>query len=202
MPSSPCIQRCSVPVPAALDSGHYDSEDDALYDVLRSIAGYELQECDGRTALRRRQGRHHRRATDSTRRTRCMKSLATSSMVWTARTSRPKTSGCRRKSCRRLRRVHEARNRACRRRVARRAAIRRQRRRSGSFAASKPPCVSSSAATSWRGTSVAVQGVGNVGYHLCRLLSEAGATLTVADLDDTKVKRVVDEFGASTATAR
>ena len=46
-------------------------------------------------------------------------------------------------------------------------------------------------------TSVAVQGVGNVGYHLCRLLQEAGATLTVADIEPTKVQRVCDEFGAS-----
>jgi len=44
--------------------------------------------------------------------------------------------------------------------------------------------------------SVAVQGVGNVGYNLCRLLHEAGATLTVADIDATKVQRVCDEFGA------
>ena len=48
-----------------------------------------------------------------------------------------------------------------------------------------------------QGTSVAVQGVGNVGYHLCRLLHEAGVTLTVADIDQTKVQRVCDEFGAS-----
>ena len=48
-----------------------------------------------------------------------------------------------------------------------------------------------------KATSVAIQGVGNVGYHLCRLLSDAGATLTVADIDQAKVKRVCDEFGAS-----
>jgi len=48
-----------------------------------------------------------------------------------------------------------------------------------------------------QGTSVALQGVGNVGYHLCRLLHEAGATLTVADIDQTKVKRVCNEFAAS-----
>ena len=48
-----------------------------------------------------------------------------------------------------------------------------------------------------QGTSVALQGVGNVGYHLCRLLHEAGATLTVADIDQAKVKRVCDEFAAS-----
>ena len=47
-----------------------------------------------------------------------------------------------------------------------------------------------------KGTSVAVQGVGNVGYHLCRLLHDAGVVLTVADINKTKVQRVCDEFGA------
>ncbi len=48
-----------------------------------------------------------------------------------------------------------------------------------------------------KGTSVAVQGVGNVGYHLCRLLHEAGVLLTVADIEKAKVQRVCDEFGAN-----
>ena len=48
-----------------------------------------------------------------------------------------------------------------------------------------------------KGTSMAIQGVGNVGYHLCRLLHDAGATLSVADIDQAKVKRVCDEFGAN-----
>lgn len=47
-----------------------------------------------------------------------------------------------------------------------------------------------------QGLTVAVQGVGNVGYHLCRFLHEAGAKLVVADIDQDRVKRVVDEFGA------
>ena len=47
------------------------------------------------------------------------------------------------------------------------------------------------------GIHVAVQGVGNVGYNLCRLLHAAGATLTVADMDDAKVQRVCTEFGAT-----
>jgi leucine dehydrogenase len=46
------------------------------------------------------------------------------------------------------------------------------------------------------GLTVAVQGVGSVGYHLCRFLHEAGANLVVADINEGKVKRVVDEFGA------
>jgi leucine dehydrogenase len=47
-----------------------------------------------------------------------------------------------------------------------------------------------------QGVRVAIQGVGNVGYHLCRLLHAAGATLLVSDLDDVRVDRVCSEFGA------
>jgi leucine dehydrogenase len=46
------------------------------------------------------------------------------------------------------------------------------------------------------GLTVAVQGVGHVGYHLCRHLSEAGALLVVADLNAESVGRAVGEFGA------
>ncbi len=49
------------------------------------------------------------------------------------------------------------------------------------------------------GLTVAVQGVGNVGYHLCRILAGAGAKLIVADIDEDRVARVCDEFGASAA---
>lgn len=50
------------------------------------------------------------------------------------------------------------------------------------------------------GIRVAVQGVGNVGYHLCRLLHEAGASLVVSDMDTDKIRRVVDEFDAGEAS--
>lgn len=43
---------------------------------------------------------------------------------------------------------------------------------------------------------VAVQGLGHVGYHLCRLLHGEGATLMVTDIDGAAVERVVREFGA------
>jgi leucine dehydrogenase len=46
------------------------------------------------------------------------------------------------------------------------------------------------------GVSVAVQGVGHVGYHLCRELAVAGAKLTVADVDPAKADRAKAEFGA------
>ncbi|MBT8085951.1 MAG: Glu/Leu/Phe/Val dehydrogenase [Woeseia sp.] len=50
--------------------------------------------------------------------------------------------------------------------------------------------------SSLQGLSVAVQGVGNVGYYLCRYLAEAGANLRVADIDEDRVQRAVDEFAA------
>jgi leucine dehydrogenase len=46
------------------------------------------------------------------------------------------------------------------------------------------------------GKTVAVQGVGNVAYHLCRHLHGDGVKLIVTDIRPEKVKRVVDEFGA------
>ncbi|HEX2220692.1 MAG TPA: Glu/Leu/Phe/Val dehydrogenase [Gemmatimonadales bacterium] len=47
------------------------------------------------------------------------------------------------------------------------------------------------------GKSVAVQGAGNVAYHLCRHLHAEGVRLTTTDIRPEKVKRVVDEFGAA-----
>lgn len=47
---------------------------------------------------------------------------------------------------------------------------------------------------------VAVQGAGHVGYHLCRLLSQAGARISVADINADNVARVADEFGATPVT--
>jgi len=49
------------------------------------------------------------------------------------------------------------------------------------------------------GLTVAVQGVGHVGYYLCKYLHEAGANLIVADIDPERVKRSEDEFGARSA---
>src|SRR6476619_3586986 len=50
---------------------------------------------------------------------------------------------------------------------------------------------------SLKGIHVAVQGVGHVGYHLCKELTAAGATITVADVDKLKSERAKREFGAA-----
>src|SRR5690606_20769038 len=44
---------------------------------------------------------------------------------------------------------------------------------------------------------VAVQGLGNVGYNLCALLTEAGAKLFVTDVDGAKIDKAVHDFGAT-----
>jgi leucine dehydrogenase len=47
-----------------------------------------------------------------------------------------------------------------------------------------------------KGIRVAVQGAGHVGYHLCENLAGEGAVLTICDIDDERVRKVVDDFGA------
>ncbi|MDX2182597.1 MAG: Glu/Leu/Phe/Val dehydrogenase [Gemmatimonadaceae bacterium] len=47
------------------------------------------------------------------------------------------------------------------------------------------------------GKHVTVQGLGHVGYYLCKHLHEVGARLTVTDIDAGRIERVVKEFGAS-----
>ncbi len=47
------------------------------------------------------------------------------------------------------------------------------------------------------GVHVAVQGVGHVGYHLCKELYNAGAKLSVADVDPLKAERAQREFKAA-----
>ena len=51
------------------------------------------------------------------------------------------------------------------------------------------------------GRSIAVQGLGHVGYWLCSHLAAEGAQLIVSDIDDGKVRRVVDDFGAKAVAA-
>lgn len=47
-----------------------------------------------------------------------------------------------------------------------------------------------------KGKVVAVQGVGSVGYYLCQYLHEAGAKLVVSDINQDAIDKVVKEFGA------
>jgi leucine dehydrogenase len=51
------------------------------------------------------------------------------------------------------------------------------------------------------GVEVAVQGVGGVGYHLCRMLAAEGAVLKIADVRAAAVERVCDEFKAEAVAA-
>ncbi|WP_232696213.1 Leu/Phe/Val dehydrogenase [Brevibacillus daliensis] len=46
------------------------------------------------------------------------------------------------------------------------------------------------------GKTIAVQGVGNVAYNLCRYLHEEGAHLIVTDINQENVERAVEDFGA------
>lgn len=46
------------------------------------------------------------------------------------------------------------------------------------------------------GKRVAVQGIGNVGYHLCNLLAEERAELVITDINQPVVEEAVREFGA------
>lgn len=49
---------------------------------------------------------------------------------------------------------------------------------------------------SLKGKRIAVQGLGHVGYYLCKHLHEEGAKLIVTDIYQDNVERVVKEFGA------
>ncbi len=50
---------------------------------------------------------------------------------------------------------------------------------------------------SLEGRHIVVQGLGRVGYHLCKYLAEAGARLSVADIEEERVRKVVTDFGAT-----
>ncbi|MFP3948064.1 MAG: Glu/Leu/Phe/Val family dehydrogenase [Gemmatimonadota bacterium] len=46
------------------------------------------------------------------------------------------------------------------------------------------------------GRHVSIQGAGHVGYYLARYLTEVGAKITVADIDEARAARIEEEFGA------
>lgn len=51
------------------------------------------------------------------------------------------------------------------------------------------------ATDSLRGIRIAVQGLGNVGFHLVEYLVKEGAQVTVTDIDSEKLKKVAAQFG-------
>ena len=67
----------------------------------------------------------------------------------------------------------------------------------GVFLGLKAACSRRLGTDSLDGVSVAVQGVGHVGFHLCKLLVDAGAKLYVADVNRTNLKRVSDAMPAT-----
>ena len=50
---------------------------------------------------------------------------------------------------------------------------------------------------SLQGRTVAIQGLGHVGYHLAKELHAAGAKLIITDIDSARIQRVVDATGAT-----
>ncbi len=52
--------------------------------------------------------------------------------------------------------------------------------------------------TDFDGLKIAVQGIGNVGFNLCRQLTQAGASLIICDVHDGNLQAAVEEFGAQT----
>lgn len=52
----------------------------------------------------------------------------------------------------------------------------------------------------FRGKRVAIQGCGNVGFNLAKLLSETGAQLIISDVDKQKVTRAVEQLGSDAAS--
>lgn len=49
---------------------------------------------------------------------------------------------------------------------------------------------------SLQGKTIAVQGLGNVAYNLCKYLHEEGAKLIVTDINEKAIERAVNDFGA------
>lgn len=71
----------------------------------------------------------------------------------------------------------------------------------GSFVGIRAAMKWSTGDESLEGKKVAVQGVGRVGYHLVKHLAEAGAILTVCDVDRESLARVAEEFPGTEVVA-
>jgi len=71
----------------------------------------------------------------------------------------------------------------------------------GVFHAIRAACGHAFGSRELEGRSVAIQGVGSVGSRLAELLSEAGARLTLADVDGGRAQRLADRLGAACVDA-
>lgn len=71
----------------------------------------------------------------------------------------------------------------------------------GVFQAIRAGCEAALGSADPQGLTVAVQGIGNVGFNLCRLLHEAGARLLVSDVHAPSVEKAVQAFGATAVEA-
>jgi len=67
----------------------------------------------------------------------------------------------------------------------------------GSFKSIQACCRHVYGDNSVEGKTVAIQGTGNTGYHLSKLLTEHGAKVVVSDISQERIDRVVNEFGVS-----
>ena len=47
-----------------------------------------------------------------------------------------------------------------------------------------------------KGKTIAIQGVGNVGYYLCELLHKDGANIIISDVNEERIQQCVKDFGA------
>ena len=61
----------------------------------------------------------------------------------------------------------------------------------------KASCLRKLGSDELTGVSVAVQGAGHVGYYLCENLAGEGAKISICDIDDERVRKVVADFGAT-----
>ena len=71
----------------------------------------------------------------------------------------------------------------------------------GVFSAMRAGVEHSFGSDDFSGLRVAVQGIGNVGSSLCRLLHEAGAKLTISDVNVDRLGEIVKAFGAEVVEA-
>lgn len=67
----------------------------------------------------------------------------------------------------------------------------------GTFVGIKAAVKATQATDDLRNIKVAVEGIGHVGYHLCKELHENGATLYVSDVNQAATEAVAKEFGAT-----